>query len=96
MRCPEHQLKNAILHPEAEVRETAVRYWNDAPTDDTSIMPKVIEAVEQYGRHESFSLLRKPVTQGTDSRMPLSHSITQKLFADQSEHVRIRRILLAI
>ena len=59
MRLPETRIKQAILHPEGECREKAVRYFDDAQIPDETIMPLVIEAVEKYGRDTSFRLLCK-------------------------------------
>jgi hypothetical protein len=52
------EIKEAILHPEEEIREKAFHYFSDAPCQDESIMPLVIEAVEKYGREMGFRLLR--------------------------------------
>lgn len=54
MRLPEEKIKQAILHPDANVREMAVIYFADSFSPDPTIMPLVIEAVKKYG-HESFS-----------------------------------------
>jgi hypothetical protein len=48
MELPESQIKQAILHPEEEVRLKAISYSTDAHTQDESIMPLIIEAVEKY------------------------------------------------
>jgi hypothetical protein len=58
MRLPVEKIKAAILHPEEEVRLTAVRYFGDSPSGDASIMPLVIQAVEQYGHGSAFRILR--------------------------------------
>ena len=58
MRLPETRIKQAILHPEGECRETAVRYFTDAHLQDNSVMPLVIEAIEKYGGDSSFRMLR--------------------------------------
>lgn len=58
MRLPEDQIKQAILHPEHEVRLTALMYFAEHYTADPSIMPLVIQAVEKYGGDSAFSLLR--------------------------------------
>ena len=50
MRLPESKIKEAILHPDADIRERAVRYFDDSFSRDVSVMPLVIEAVERYGR----------------------------------------------
>lgn len=59
MRMPEEKIKRAILHPEAEVRLTAVRYFAESHAADTSVMPLVIQAVERYGN--GFELLQEAV-----------------------------------
>lgn len=59
MHLPEEQIKKAILHPEEEVRLTAVDYFADTYSQDPSLMPLVIEAVEKYGRPDAFSILRR-------------------------------------
>ena len=48
MRCPESQIKAAILHPEGEVRLTSVRYFAESHMADTSIMPLVTQALDRY------------------------------------------------
>ena len=58
MRLPEPKIKAAILHPEEEVRGTAVSYFSGSFSQDTTIMPLVIQAVETYGRKEAFHILR--------------------------------------
>lgn len=58
MRLPESQIKFAILHAEDEVRLTAVRFFSEAFSRDETIMLLVIQAVEQYGRENSYRLLR--------------------------------------
>ena len=59
MRTPESTIKAAILHPEEEVRMTALAYFSRCYSDDASIMPLVIEAVEKYGRDKAFRILRE-------------------------------------
>ena len=46
MRTPEAQIKQAILHPEEEMREQALHYFSDARSQDDTVMPLVIQAVE--------------------------------------------------
>jgi hypothetical protein len=54
----EAKIKQAILHPEEEVRLTALGYFAGSPTADETIMPLVVEAVEKYGWQQAFRLLR--------------------------------------
>ena len=58
MRIPESKIKEVVLHPEEEVRLTALAYFARSRTEDESIMPLVIEAVEKYGRDTAFRILR--------------------------------------
>jgi len=58
MRLPVEKIKAAILHPEEEVRLTAVRYFVESSSGDASIMPLVIQAVEQYDHGSAFRILR--------------------------------------
>lgn len=52
MRYSESKIKEAILHPDIEIRDRAVRYFSKSFSTDASIMPLVIEAVEKYGRQD--------------------------------------------
>ena len=54
----ESTIKQAILHPEEEVRLTALAYFAGCRTSDATIMPLVIEAVEKYGWEQAFRMLR--------------------------------------
>ncbi len=58
MRRTESQIKSAILHSEEEIRWTALQYFTSSHTTDTSLMPLVIEAVEELGREQAIGLLR--------------------------------------
>ena len=58
MRATEDQIKSAILHPEEEIRLEAVGYWSDAFCPDPTVMPLVIQSVEQYGRETAFRIMR--------------------------------------
>ena len=59
MRLPEEKIKQAILHPEPEVRLTALQYFTESHSDDASVMPFVIEAIERYGPPHDYKLLRE-------------------------------------
>ncbi|WP_198000779.1 SEC-C metal-binding domain-containing protein [Gimesia fumaroli] len=69
MRLPEEQIKQAILHPDLDARTLALQYFTKSFTEDTTIMPLVIKAVEQYGREPSIPLIKEsfhlPQTQTT-------------------------------
>jgi len=58
MRLSVDKIKEAILHPDQEIRLTAVGYFADSYSTDTSIMPLVIQAVEKFGLASSFRILR--------------------------------------
>ena len=58
MPFPESKIRQAILHAEVEVRLTALKYFTDSYSDDESLMPLVIQAVEKYGRDNAFRILR--------------------------------------
>ena len=55
MRYPEAKIKEAILHPDLDVRDAAIRYFNSSTTPDYSLMPLAIQAIEKYGRTHAFS-----------------------------------------
>src|SRR5690348_13978576 len=58
MRYPEDKIKEAILHPDLEIRDRAVRYFAKSFSADTSLMPLVIRAVETYGRqNDAYRLI---------------------------------------
>jgi hypothetical protein len=59
MRLPEAKIKEAILHPEEEVRLRSLAYFSRSHSRDETIMPLVIEAVEKYGSEKGFSILRR-------------------------------------
>jgi hypothetical protein len=53
MRYPDDKIKEAILHPDIEIRNRAVRYFANSFSTNTSLMPLVIKAVETYGRQDN-------------------------------------------
>lgn len=69
MRLPESAIKAAVLHPEEEVRVTAVSYFSGSFSQDEAVMPLVIEAIQRCGRDKAFRVLqsaeRLPQTQAT-------------------------------
>jgi hypothetical protein len=54
MRLSEEEIKKGILHPGTKVREMAVRYFADSFSQDPTIMPLVIQAIEKYGWREGM------------------------------------------
>ena len=70
MRLSEDKIKEAILHPDIEIRDRATRYFAKSSSPDVSIMPLVIQAVETYGRqNDAYRLIGKsralPQTEAT-------------------------------
>lgn len=57
MRLPESKIKEAILHADSRIRERAVHYFADSFSQDTSLVPLVIQAVERYGREDAYHLI---------------------------------------
>lgn len=55
MRYPEDKIKEAILQPDLDVRDTAIRYFYSSTNPDHTLMPLAIQAIERYGRTEAFS-----------------------------------------
>ena len=55
MRFPEDKIKEAILHPDLDVRDTAIRYFQSSTDRDATVMPLAIQAIEKYGRTNAFS-----------------------------------------
>ena len=57
MRFPEDKIKEAILHPDLEIRDRATSYFAKSYSHDVSIMAQVIKAVETYGRQDAYRLI---------------------------------------
>jgi hypothetical protein len=55
VRYPEDKIKEAILHPDLDVRDTAIRYFYSSTSPDLTLMPLAIQAIERYGRTKAFS-----------------------------------------
>ena len=54
MRLTQEQIQRGILYPEQMVRDVAMRYFSESFSDDPTVMPLAIEAVEAYGWENSF------------------------------------------
>ena len=50
MRLSEAKIKEAIVHPERLARQEALDYFTACFSRDPDVMPKVIEAIETFGR----------------------------------------------
>jgi hypothetical protein len=57
MRLPEHEIKEAILRPDPEIRDRATSYFAKSFSSDPGIMPLVIEAVETHGKRDAYRLI---------------------------------------
>ncbi len=57
MRFPEYKIKDAILHPDPEIRQRAISYFAKSYSYDSSIMALVIKAVETYGRQDAYRMI---------------------------------------
>ncbi len=57
VRFPEDKIKEAILHPDPEIRDGATRYFAKSYSHDASIMAQVIKAVETHGRQDGYRLI---------------------------------------
>ncbi len=57
MRYPEDKIKEAILHPDLDVRDTAIRYFYSSTSTDHTLMPLAIQGIERYGRMKAFSFI---------------------------------------
>jgi hypothetical protein len=55
MRYSEEKIKEAILHPDLDVRDTALRYFYSSTRPDPALMSVAIQAIERYGRTRAFS-----------------------------------------
>jgi hypothetical protein len=53
-RLPEEIIKQGIVHPDPALREIAADYFANRFSPDPTIMPLVIQAIEQYGRHDAL------------------------------------------
>ena len=55
MRYPQEKIKEAILHPDLDVRDTVIRYFYSSTNLDHTLMPLAIQAIERFGRTNTFS-----------------------------------------
>src|SRR5215470_20250573 len=51
----EDKIKEAIQHPDLDVRDKAIRYFYSSTSPDDTLMPLAIQAIERYGRTKAFS-----------------------------------------
>ena len=55
MRLPAEKVKTGILHADQDVREEAAYYFANSFSPDPTIMPLVIQAIENFGYDTAFS-----------------------------------------
>ncbi|MCJ7821898.1 MAG: hypothetical protein MUQ26_02255, partial [Armatimonadetes bacterium] len=53
-RLPEWRIKNGILHPDQGVRQEALGYFADSLSEDHTVMPLAVQAVDTWGWGEAF------------------------------------------
>ena len=89
MRFPEDKIKEAILHPDLEIRDRATDYFAKSYSHDLSIMAQVIKAVETYGRQDAYRLI------GPSRDLPQTEEsiawVIDELNDDQATGTRITR-----
>src|SRR4051794_13711314 len=51
------KIKEAILHPDPEIRDRVTSYFAKSYSPDPSLMPLVIKAVETHGRHDAYRVV---------------------------------------
>ena len=54
MRLSAEQVKQGIVHPERIVRDCAIRYFSESFSDDPTVMPLAIQAIETHGWDDAF------------------------------------------
>ena len=57
MRLTAEQVKQGIVHPEQIVRDAAVRYFGESFSDEPTVMPLAIRAIETYGWEDAFEYI---------------------------------------
>jgi hypothetical protein len=57
VRFPEDKIKEAILHPDPEIRDRATSYFAKSYSQDASVTAQVIKAVETHGRQDAYRLI---------------------------------------
>ncbi len=69
MRLSLDQIRQAILHPDWEVRDVALGHFQKSFSADAGAMPMLIEAVEKYGWAEACSpyILFRPLAQSAET-----------------------------
>jgi hypothetical protein len=84
MRLSEDKIKQGILHPDAAVRLMAVHYFADSFSEDPTVMPLLIEAIEKYDWRSGVGGIRS-LGQLVQTDQTLSW-LLQELARDVKEH----------
>src|SRR5207302_2567739 len=59
MRLSEQAIREALLHPDEEVRCRAICWYSESLSRDASVMPVVLESIRQYGPAASWQIMRE-------------------------------------
>lgn len=54
MRISEDKIKQAIIHPDDEVRLMALEYFTESFSQDPTLMPLVIQSIEKYDKQNAY------------------------------------------
>lgn len=54
MRLSESRVKQAILHTDQNVRDSAIYYFSRSFSSDPDLIGLVLQAVERYGHKQAF------------------------------------------
>jgi uncharacterized protein YchJ len=86
MRLTEEKIKQAILHPDADVRMMAVRYFADSFSQDPTVMPLLIQAIEQYHwRTGSAARLPSELAQSDETLTWLLQEVARCMESEEEE-----------
>ena len=55
MRLSQDQIKQGLLHPDKEVRNTCLRYFTHSYSHDPTVLPLIIQMIDQHGWEQAFS-----------------------------------------
>jgi hypothetical protein len=59
MRIAEDQIRAALLHADEEVRCTALCWYSEAFSRDSTVMPVVLDSIRQFGPAASWRMMRE-------------------------------------
>jgi len=79
MRLTAEEVKQGIVHPDPVVRGAAVRYFGESFSDDPTVMPLAIRAIETYGWEDAFEYLFvvEPLAQTEDTLLWLADHLNR-------------------